>query len=164
MKKLLKSVAIVAAVAAVGTGVGLMAGCGDAEATYNGEYKHANAHSAGKYYGCKVEVKVKDGKITAVKQTSENTDSYTNITSKWDADGSKAKGFQAWLDATFVGKTVTEVKSWSVKVEKNEDGSDKGIVTVKDGQTLDSSLIYTGATQTTGRTILAVQNALKDVK
>ena len=74
------------------------------------------------------------------------------------ADKTKA-AIDNYLKETFVGKTVTEVLALEVAV------TDKGEPSVTDAdKEAWSAYVLTGATQTSGRFVLAIQNALKDVK
>ena len=168
MKKLAKVLALMALSAVVCLGVFAFAACGGNGETYDGEYKYANAWDATKSYGVKVHVSVKDGKITKVTYDADAEDgSYVNVSPTWKenarpgelgADKTKA-AIDNYLKETFVGKTVTEVLALEVAV------TDKGepSVTNADKEAW-SAYVLTGATQTSGRFVLAIQNALKDVK
>lgn len=122
-----------------------------------GEYSYENSWTPGNYYGIKVMVEVKDGKIVEV-STMAIPDNWTNVTASWDTDGSKAAGVAEYLKK-YEGKTVDEVMA--IKVSKNEAGQPN---TDEAGQASQGDLIYSGATQTSGRIILAVQDALADIK
>ena len=74
MKKIFKGIAILAATAAVGTGVAFAAGCGGTDGTYHGEYHYMGAH--GSVYGMVVEVTVKNNVITKVKNLTNSDDAY----------------------------------------------------------------------------------------
>lgn len=165
MKKLLKVLALVAVVACCAVAVAF-AGCGESAKTYDGEYKYENAWSAGKYYGVKVHVTVKGDKITEVTYDADKEDgSYVNVSPTWtegqhegDLGAAKTKAaVDKYLADTFVGKTVAEVKALSVA--KADNGEPKAVA---DGQTLASGYILSGATQTSGRFVLAIQDALKN--
>ncbi len=167
MKKLLKVLALVAVVACCAVAVAF-AGCGESAKTYDGEYKYENAWTAGNYYGVKVHVTVKEGKITKVTYDAD-TDTMHNVTPTWDGHDVTVAALDSYL-AKFEGKTVEEVKALKVKVEEGGAPSkvDQGqtlaaawlfdLSYVKDGKT-----IKTGATQTAGRFVLAIQDALKNV-
>ena len=121
--------------------------CGE-EVTYTGEYKYENAWAPGNYYGVQVEVTVKGNKVKSVVVTSENTDSYTNLSASWADKALWEEGEEAFL-ASFAGMKVADVLALEVVCQPN-------------GQpTTVSGMDYvTGATQSSGRVILAVQNAL----
>ncbi len=178
MKKLGKFL-VAGALAAVAC-VGLVACGGSNSADYKGEYKYENTYSAGSYYGVKVTVTISDvkgnikgkdstgkdktyslvtdGKITKV-TVEADTDTMHNITPSWKPkEGSTDLGYEAAAAGLndylkkFEGKKVSEIME--IDVETNEKGEPEK------GQTGD--LFWTGATQTAGRTILAVQNAIEE--
>ena len=168
MKKLLKVLALVAVVACCAVAVAF-AGCGESAKTYDGEYKYRNTYAQTEsYYGVKVHVTVKEGKITKVTYDAD-TDTMHNVTPTWDGHDVTVAALDSYL-AKFEGKTVEEVKALKVKVEEGGAPSkvDQGqtlaaawlfdLSYVKDGET-----IKTGATQTAGRFVLAIQDALKNV-
>ncbi|HBN13072.1 MAG TPA: hypothetical protein DD415_05610 [Clostridiales bacterium] len=168
MKKIFKTLAVCAVAGTLCAGVAAMAGCAEKTETFTGEYKYDNAWTPGDTYGVKVKVEVKGDKITKVTY-QEDTDHYVNVSPSWQAgvpEGSlgatatKEKA-QKYLDDTFVGKTVKEVKDLKVAV----DATGAPIAVTKDNnkQTLDSAYILSGATQTSGRFVLAIQNALNDI-
>ncbi len=165
MKKVTKLIAGVVLAASVAATAGALAGCGENGETYKGEYSYENTWTPGNYYGIKVSVTVKDGKITKV-VCDDIPENWTNITESWKEGTSAgdlghdkaAAGLNDYLKK-FEGKTVEEVLALEVSV--NENGQPN---TDDAGDASQGSLIYTGATQTSGRIILAVQDALKDVK
>ena len=118
------------------------------EQTVAGEYAYDNAWVPGAKYGVQVEVTVKGDIITNVKVTSTDSETYTNLSASW---GDKAKwtdGQEAFL-ASFVGKTVAEINAIVVDcAESGQPNSVTGFTAVA------------GATQSSGRVILAIQNAL----
>lgn len=120
---------------------------------YEGEYSYQNY---GNTYGVKVVVKALHGKITSVSYAAQQPDGWTNVTGKWDTDGSKAAGVPNYL-IKFMGADIDEVLG--LEVLKSEVGEP---TTTTEGQQSQGDYIYTGATQTSGRIILAVQDALKD--
>lgn len=159
MKKLGKFL-VVGAVAAVACAA--LVGCG--AQTYSGEYKYANPWNAsGDGYGVTVSVEVSDGKITKV--TCTDPEGYHNITATWTEGANPgdlghdkaAAGLDAYLNEHIIGKTVSEIKA--INVGKAENGVPN--TGTESGQ---GAYVYTGATQTSGRIILAIQAALKDVK
>lgn len=161
MKKLGKflMVGAVAAVAVAGT-VGLTA-CGDKtyNGTYEGEYKYESPYAPSTYYGVKVTVTVEDNVITAV-TCGDDTATMFNFTAASDWDGHDA-GVAQLSDylKSFEGKTVKEVKGIKVTCDAE---TNSAAYTVK-GQpnNIDGYSIMTGATQSSGRLILAIQDALK---
>ena len=116
--------------------------------TYTGEYKYEHPWYPGNYYGVQVNVTVKGNIITAVEVTSENTDSYTNLTSIWTDKAIWEEGEAAFL-ASFAGMTVAEVNALVVDCDANGQPN-----------TVTGMEYVAGATQSSGRVILAIQNAL----
>lgn len=151
MKKIFKTLAVCAVAGTLCAGVAAMAGCAEKTETFTGEYKYANAWTPSKYYGVKVEVTVKGDKISEVKLVDCD---YTVVTSTWGDSGKWTNGIEGLL-GQYVGKTVDEVKKIEVKKEANGQPSDK--------QEL-GGLLITGATQGSGRLLLAVQNALNELE
>lgn len=164
MKKLGKFL-VVGAVAAVACAA--LVGCGGTN--YSGKYEYASSHGSATY-GVKVTVTVDGDTITKV-TCEADTDSYYNITpaSSWSEEGRglggglghdvAAEGLNDYLKK-FEGAKVADVKALNVKLAdgSSEPATGDGTAT---GQ---GKYIYTGATQTSGRIILAIQDALKDVK
>jgi len=116
--------------------------------TVSGEYKYANAWVEGAFYGVKVDVTVENNVVTAVTVTSTDTAEYTNLSASWE-DKAKWTDGQADFLASFAGKTVAEVMS--IVVDCAENGQPN---------TVTGFTAVAGATQSSGRVILAVQNAL----
>lgn len=164
MKKIFKTLAVCAVAGTLCAGVAAMAGCAEKTETFTGEYKYDNAWTPGKTYGVKVKVEVKGDKITNVTYEAD-TEYYTNVSNGWDAsEGSLGadetnKRIPNYIKETFVGKTVAEVKALKVATAANGEP----LVVKGDKQTLDSAYILSGATQTSGRFVLAIQNALNDI-
>ena len=156
MKKLGKFLLVgaVAAIAVAGT-VGLAA-CGDPvyNGDYEGEYKYENAWVSGSYYGVKVTVTVEDNIIKSV-VCAADTDTMHNVTPSWANHDATVAALPAYLK-TFEGKTVDEVKA--IKVAKEENGEP---TTLAKDATTQGDYVLTGSTQTSGRIILAIQDALK---
>ena len=112
----------------------------------SGEYKYENAWVPGSYYGIAVNVVVKDGIVVTVSVADSD---YTEVTDSWDNKNIWLDGLDSLL-AAYEGRTVSEILSATV-------------VTAEGGQpesVSDSSLMISGATQGSGRLLLAVQNAL----
>ncbi len=170
MKKNLALVLVLALVMAVA--VVAFASCGGQ--TYEGEYKYENPWNKGNndYYGVKVKVTVSNNVITKVEITSENKEGYTNLSAGWTEEGKKFwnDNVAAFLQ-TFEGLTVEDVNK--IVVAKDANGApdtSQGVDTIsgapssleiveKDGHTT-----HTGATQSSGRVILAVQDALSKIE
>jgi uncharacterized protein with FMN-binding domain len=124
----------------------------DQPQTVSGEYAYDNTWVPGAKYGVKVDVTVKGDIITKVVVTSTNTENYTNAseTTKWD----KAvweNGQEAFL-ASFEGKTIQDVLN--IRVACAADGAPKSV---------EGFTVVAGATNSSGRTILAIQNAIKQL-
>ena len=99
MKKIFKGIAVLAATAAVGTGVAFAAGCGGTDGVYYGEYHYVGQHSDVPY-GMVVEVTVKNNIITNIKDIT-NTDAAKDYQTYKDVrDGKEA------AEATYHAFTV----------------------------------------------------------
>ena len=134
--------------------------------TVEGEYKYANPWDDSKFYGVKVSVTVKGGVIMGVEITSENTDNYTNLSSGWSDKSKWTDGEKDFL-GSFEGLTVEEVNKIKVNVKENgEPDTTAGVDTIT-GAPASLKIVetaeHTGATQSSGRVILAVQNALSQL-
>lgn len=187
MKKIFKGIAILAATAAVGTGVAFATGCGGTDGTYHGEYHYMGAH--GSVYGIVVEVTVKDNIITKVKNLTNSDDAYAKSVQKgeswtfvsaampdygWDKDSvANWTSHENWLMQQYEGRSVAEVMDvkvytdYAYKSNGNggyvQDYGTMGEPCAKEfnSELLDSGLIIVDATQGSGRVLLAVQDALK---
>lgn len=158
MKKFTKIVGGVVAVAAVASAFAL-AGCGEKETEYKGSYSYDSPW--GGKYGVNVTVTVSGDKITKV-VCDADTDTLFNVTTSWE-DKANWVDHQAEILKAYEGKTVAEVKGYTVAVVSESEANDytpKG----QPKSVSESSLVATGATQSSGRLLLAVQDALKDVK
>lgn len=148
MKKALIGLAV-GAVAALGV-VGLAA-CGGNTTTLEGEYHYANPYSAeAPDYGVKVEVTVNKDDNTIEKVEIVESD-YVQCTESWKDRNIYVNG-EAELLASYEGLTVDEVLAMTVTLDKD------GIPTAVS----ESDLLITGATQSSGRLLKAVQDALAD--
>ncbi len=163
MKKNLALVLVLALVMAVA--VVAFAACAEPQ-TVEGEYKHVNAWDESKFYGVKVSVTVKGNVITEVKVTSTDTEDYTNLSASWPNKAVWTDGQAAFLKS-FEGLTVEEVNAITVaKTDKGQPdtGSSNAVknpfTNLPEGLKVVQTAEGTGATQSTGRVILAVQNAL----
>ncbi len=146
MKKLFKAL-VVATLAAISC-IALVA-CGAKD--YAGEYSYENPWAAGSYYGVKVTVTVNGDKIEKVAIAESD---WTQCSEGWEDKAIYLDAEADFLKA-FEGKTVAEVKAYVV--ETAESGQPNTV-------TAEGLDVIEGATQSCGRLILAVQNALKDVK
>lgn len=122
--------------------------------TVTGECKYENAWVAGAFYGAKVDVTVKGDKIVAVKLYTDEETGWTRTTKSWEAKegqlgyAAAEAAYEKWINDTFVGKTVAEVNAYVASA-------------TKDGQTVGTeSAKLAGATQSSARIIVAVQDAL----
>ena len=152
MKKLI----VIALAVVMALSVIAFAACGG-EKTYEGEYSYAHPYApdSGAKYGAKVKVTVKGGVILSV-AVEDDTDTFFNLTSSWDDKATWQNGQAAFLKS-FEGLKVADIQA--IKVACADNGVPSGITGAP------STLkVVTGATQSSGRVILAVQNALKDVK
>ena len=117
--------------------------------TVEGEYAYDNAWVPGAKYGVKVSVTLNKDVITKVVVTSEDTETYTNLSASWDKKATWENGQAAFL-ASFEGKTIQDVLNIRVACAANgQPNSVEGFTAVA------------GATQSSGRVILAIQNAIK---
>lgn len=153
MKKAFIGLAV-GAVAALSV-VGLAACGGGLSGTATGDYHY---ESNGRTYGVKVEVTVENDKIEEVKIVDHNYTEATEITipgNDWDGGVSYKAGI-ANLLAEFKGMTVSEVNE--IEVPCNEAGQ-------PDETKADyGDLIIEGSTQSCGRLILAVQDAIENIE
>lgn len=110
MKKIFKGLAVLAATAAIGTGVAFAAGCGGSDGVYVGEYHYTNKYGA--TYGMVVEVTVKNNIITNVKDLTndfenehvkklqgyndDKPNNWTRVSAGWD-DYFKSMATQSWF-------------------------------------------------------------------
>lgn len=158
MKKFKKAIIALSVCALAALGTAGLAACGDdtVSGTAEGDYHYENY---GTNYGVKVSVTVEDGVITSV--TRVNSD-YVEATSGYNGEWEAAynNGIDALLQ-TYVGKTVDYVLSINVAVDEmvpvmQSDGSFSSY-----GD--DNEFLIADATQSTGRLLLAVQDALKNL-
>jgi hypothetical protein len=160
MKNLKKVVIAVLCMAAIAGSAFAFTACGSSTKTYDGEYKYTKTYgTSSTTYGFKVQVEV-DGdtikKVTLVdcdyvKATDMTTDTWTPT--KWtDNEAKIVKAYEGKSVQTVLGYTV--VTSEDVPVAQDS----------SDFQAYDTDLLQTGATQSSGRLLLAVQNALQSLK
>ncbi len=140
MKKV--SVLVLALVLAFGT-VALVA-CSEPQ-TVTGV---CNYESWGTVYGAKVDVTVKNGIITEVKLYTDVESGFVRTTESWDGFSTTEAAYANWIEDTFVGKTVEEVNAYVATA-------------TAEGQTVGENTPHIqGATVSSARIIVAVQNAL----
>lgn len=118
--------------------------------TYTGECKYENAWVEGAYYGAKVDVAVSGGVIKSVKLYTDEETGWTRTTSSWDGYADAEAAYEAFLNK-FVGKTVEEVKA----IVATATAESQTVTT--EGWTI------AGATQSSARIIVAIQNALSKI-
>ena len=118
-----------------------------------GEYKHVDANDPTKFYGVKVVVKVEENVITSVEIVSQDTDSYRNVveSEEWEQNWLWNYQKEEFINS-FVGMTVEHVAS--VEIGCKENGEPRSIGDI---------VAISGATQSCGRIILAVQDALSKI-
>lgn len=158
MKKLLKTISLAIAVAALSVCAFTFAACSENEEvskTYNGEYHYDNY---GTEYGVKVAVTVKGDTIEKVEIVSSD---YVEISEANDDWGWTAANIAVYTDgksdllASYEGKKVSDVKAATASI--------KGVNDAEENVVSDSDLLISGATQCSARLLLAVQNALENV-
>lgn len=159
MKNFLKATVLTAVVALCCVVALLAVGC-SSDKTYTGEYSYTQY---GTNYGVKVEVKVSDDNvITGVRIVSSDYVSVSPAGGNWTAeDVNNWNSNVGTLLKAYNGKKVADVLAMQVAT------SAEGAPLAKDAdgfKQYDSSLIISGATLGSGRVLLAVQNALKDLK
>ena len=174
-------IGLVAGIVAI-FGVAALAACSDnsnnggTEQTVTGQYDYyANKGAENEtHYGVKVNVTVKDGKITKVE--IDKNSGLTQLTPTWTAAGHDAyEAGEANLLKEYEGLDVDDVLAVDVQVRTEGENSKfpastwqpvgcpveddvEGYVPYVVG---DANLLVDGATQSSGRLLLAVQNALE---
>lgn len=128
----------------------------DSELVLRGEYSYANTHAENSFYGQKVDVTFKDGKVTKVTLVSsdwiEVSDPVANT--PWTEDSvANWNDNKAEYLARFEGKTVAEINAMTV--ECKDSGEPSAVTGIE---------VVTDATQSSGRVLLAVQDALALIK
>lgn len=188
MKKMFKALSVLAATAAVGTGVAFAAGCNTGlNGTYQGEYHYMGAH--GSVYGMVVEVTVENNIITKVTNLTNSDNAYAKQVqgdAKWTVVSSAMpnygwtdeavanwKNHESWLLQQYEGRSVADVLDIKVYTDYGYKSDGNG-GWIQDYGTMgepckvdfnkaleESGLLISGATQGSGRAALAIQNALK---
>ena len=144
MKKLI----VIALVVVMAVSVVAFAACGGEKVTGECSYE-----SYGHTYGVKVDVTVKDGKITAVKLYSEKETGWVRTSADnpdygWTGHDETEAAYKQWIKDTFVGQEVKTVQGWVATATAA-------------GQTVGAGVPHiAGGTQSSARIIVAVQNAL----
>ena len=149
----------------------VLAACGGE--TVEGEYSYVSAYNEAQKYGCKVKVTVKGGVITAI-SVEKDSENFFNLSSGWEDKAIWEKDGQAMIDS-FVGRTVEEINAIKVATQAetkwvgtDENDATKGYYASVKGQPEAKGItgapaelkVVAGATQSSGRLILAVQDAL----
>ena len=154
MKKLI----VIALAVVMALSVVAFAACGGE--TVEGEYSYTNAYNAAQKYGCKVKVTVKSGVITAIEVEADTAD-YFNLSAGWTDKAKWENGGQAMIDS-FVGLKVEDVKA--IKVTCDAETNSEAHTVKGQPKTITGApsalKVVAGATQSSGRVILAVQDAL----
>ena len=156
MKKFKKALLALSVCAVAALGAAGLAACSDDDGI-TGEYSYVNY---GTTYGVKVSVTVEDGVITSVTRVDSD---YVEATTGYDGAWETAynDGIDALLQA-YVGKTVEYVLSIDVATAESGEPlaqSADGFVSYGDS----NEFLIADATQSAGRLLLAVQNALKNL-
>lgn len=112
-----------------------------------GEYRYENEWVPGQYYGIRVRVAVKDGRVMAVGVIHS---SYIEATDNWVGKVAWERELPGLLE-TYKGKSVTDIAA--VEVPCKENGEPVSVA--------GEEYVITGATVGSGRLLLAVQNALE---
>ncbi len=133
-------------------GSSLSNGDGVNAVTYEGEYSYENAWVAGSYYGIKVSVSVDDNTDTIISVSVLDSD-YIEVSDSWTDKALWEDGLEELLNS-YAGKSVAEVLAVTVTTSDSVPGQPEEVS--------DSSYVITGATQGSGRLLLAVQNALEN--
>lgn len=148
MRKLIGSILIAGLSVSAAT---FASACGAAQ-VYTGEYHY---HSYGTEYGVKVEVKVTGDRIKSVTILDSDYTKVSDPVSAWTEERKKNyEDNEASFLRSFEGKTVAEVRAYQVRTT-NSTPDPNGI-------TAEGLDLITGATQSCGRLILAVHNALEN--
>ncbi|MCD8041305.1 MAG: hypothetical protein LUF82_07300 [Clostridia bacterium] len=161
MKSLKKVLLCVVAVAVSAAALSFAACSGDdaLNGTYEGEYKYANPYATDSYYGVKVAVTVEDDVITSVETIDSDYIEVSDSNATYGWDNTVYTNSKATLLAAYKGKTVDDILALTVACE---DGGEPSTQDAEGFVNYGSDLVLTGATQCSGRLLLAVQNALTE--
>ncbi len=164
MKKIFKGLAILVASTALCAGIATATACsGGYNGTYEGDYHYDNW---GHTYGMKVRVTVENNIITKVEDISpenyivvsdpiEGTGWTTDTVNNW-------KDNEAWLLQQYKGMAVSDVLDIEVYIKDSGEPYEKVNANneARNPNLVASGLLISGATQGSGRLLLAVQDAL----
>jgi len=167
MKKIFKGLAILVASTALCAGIATATACsGGYNGTYEGDYHYVINYGVDLTYGMKVKVTVENNIITKVEDISpENyiTVSDANPDYGWtESSVANWNDSEAWLLQQYEGKAVSDVLAIKVYITKTgepykvTDDNNQA----RNPQLAASGLLVSGATQGSGRLLLAVQDAL----
>lgn len=154
----MKKILVIALAVVMLVSVFALTACGTE--TYTGECHYANKYDATRPdYGVKVDVAVSGGVIKSIKIYTDEETGWTATTTTWTEGANQGDlGYEATVAAyeeylgRFVGKTVDEVKAIVATA-------------TQDTQSVDSEAFkLAGATQSSARIIVAIQNALAQIK
>lgn len=160
MNKMKKAIIGLAVGAVAALGVVGFAACGSSEQTVEGLYNYDATHGQNTtHYGVKVSVTVKDDVITKVEIVDSE---YVQLTPSWlegEAEGALAyKNGEANLLKKYEGKAVSDI----LKLEVACDESGAPLKQTDEGfKAYGEDFLIGGATQSSSRLLLAVQNALE---
>ena len=172
MKRMTKLLAVLAVGAVATAGVVGLAACGEKgiSGSAKGEYSY---ESHNRTYGIKVEVTVENGKITKVERLKHDwTEATDMVMGDWDGGANYNKEINNELKK-FNGLSVDDVLDLEVAVteegapETQKTGSGEDAVANPDFMPLvigDTNLVLAGSTQSSGRLVLAVQDALENLQ
>ena len=155
MKKIYKALAGICLAGALCGGAFAVSGCGDTQTdTVIGEYHYINY---GVFYGVRVNVEVQtDSKGDRIRKVTIADSDYTQLSPAnpdygWtDADRENYSSQEQTLLNAYRGMYVADVLAMDVETAAN--GEPQGVS--------DDSVLISGATQSSGRLLLAVQDAL----
>lgn len=168
MKRMTKLLAVLAVGAVATAGVVGLAACGEKgiSGSAKGEYSY---ESYGHTYGIKVEVTVENGKITKVERLEHDwVEATDTVMGDWDGGANYNKEINNELKK-FNGLSVDDVLDLEVAVteagapetQKSDGEANPNFKPLVIG---DTNLVLTGSTQSSGRLVLAVQDALENLQ
>lgn len=168
MKRMTKLLAVLAVGAVATAGVVGLAACGEKgiSGSAKGEYSY---ESHNRTYGIKVEVTVENGKITKVERLKHDwTEATDLVMGDWDGGANYNKEINNELKK-FNGLSVDDVLDLEVAV--TEEGAPETQKTNGEANPNfkplvigDTNLVLAGSTQSSGRLVLAVQDALENLQ
>ena len=168
MKRMTKLLAVLAVGAVATAGVVGLAACGEKgiSGSAKGEYSY---ESYGHTYGIKVEVTVENGKITKVERLEHDwVEATDTVMGDWDGGANYNKEINNELKK-FNGLSVDDVLDLEVAV--TEEGAPETQKTNGEANPNfkplvigDTNLVLAGSTQSSGRLVLAVQDALENLQ